>query len=79
VPSKDIKKVTLGKNRGIVDNYTILDMDGMADLNVNGRVVKVDDTLSHEEVGWLADQWVQNHQDEDRNLTQYSMKVKRGS
>ena len=78
MPSKDIKKLTVAKVRGLASQYRIVDMDGMADIKVLGRLVMVDDELSHEEVGWIADQWVEIDADEDRNLTQHTLKVKSG-
>jgi hypothetical protein len=81
MPSKDIRRVTLKRIprqpvNGSGPTYIVLDMNGMADLNLNQRVVRVDDEVTHEEVGWLADQWQKNEQDEDRNLTQYTLKIK---
>lgn len=77
MPSKDIRKVTLRKTRSHENpSYLITDMDGMAELTVNTRRVVVNDTLDHAEAGWLAENWRTNEQDEDRNLTQYTLKIK---
>lgn len=77
MPSKDIKKISLAKNAK-TGTYTIIGMDGMVDVKVEGGLFRVDDELTEEQVGWLCDQWVTNNQDEDRNLTQYTLKIKRG-
>jgi len=76
MPTKDIKKITLsstGQGR-----YRINDMDGMAQITVDGETLRVGDGLSHEQLLWLEGNWVCDETDDNRNSMKYSMKVKKG-
>lgn len=77
--TKDIKKITLAKSRGSLTHYKITDMDGMCEINIDGKSFVVDDEINHDHAKWLQDNWVKDETDEEKNAYKYTMKIKKGN